>query len=771
MILINKVTPFANETFQKDLIECIQHNTDIGFISSIIVFHNNPNIVLPKHNKVKLIVKNSYTDKDIIEYCKLISNHDIFIFANPFIKFNNSLISLEKPLTSVSKIGNDGFIFNRNESLIGNSIDDIFKSVKPNNKISVNRIHIWTEEIKKNNTRVNKITPKIQPKEVVVKDNIKIDAVIVSVDYNDFLSITLEKITSMMNVTVVTSSNDIICQSICEKYGANCIVTDRMYENGNVFNKGKAINEGLKSIKNPDWILILDADIYLKDDMLSVIKKSNADINSLLICKRLIIKNEEDFIKWKNGEDLGRIERAKGFGYFQLFNARSNSNRKFFYSEKFEDASFSDIEFRDRFKVKEELNTYVVHLGETNQNWSGRITEKFVEEDLFDINKYFDKIYCINLDKEENKWNRISKIFKDNSIIVERFSAVDGGLINDEEFNKLSKKYNPRELKTEKASFIGLIENKNSLACLLSHLEVIKLARENNHKRILIFEDDVIFCKDFKQQIKKIQNLDWRLLYLGASQFNWIGIDDIDKPTYQCKNTLGTFAYAIDSSIYDEVIELLETKRKSVDNLLSEIQEKNNGYCHTIYPNIVISDVSNSLIREPIELTEYTNKVKWNLESFEMCDRKRVLLVPDVEEWAFDNIAKSIIKYNPYPDKIEYTIKYSRDIHQGKDSVILDDWDLIFVMWEAERIIPDGDNVIRGCYSAFWLENNFFSEEKISEFFKSSRGGIFANDFLKDSICKFLPKDYPQTIIHDSTDENKFYPIDNLKEKEFIFIC
>lgn len=45
MILINKVTPFANETFQKDLVECIKHNIDISFITTIIVFYNNSNIM------------------------------------------------------------------------------------------------------------------------------------------------------------------------------------------------------------------------------------------------------------------------------------------------------------------------------------------------------------------------------------------------------------------------------------------------------------------------------------------------------------------------------------------------------------------------------------------------------------------------------------------------------------------------------------------------------------------------------------------------------
>jgi len=94
MILINKVTPFANESYQKDLFECIINNSNISFISNIVVFYNNTNIVLPKNNKVKLVIKNGYTDREIIEYCKRVYNDDVFIFSNPFIKFNNSLINL-----------------------------------------------------------------------------------------------------------------------------------------------------------------------------------------------------------------------------------------------------------------------------------------------------------------------------------------------------------------------------------------------------------------------------------------------------------------------------------------------------------------------------------------------------------------------------------------------------------------------------------------------------------------------------------------------------
>ena len=797
MILINKVTTFANEAYQKDLIECLMNNSDISFISNIVVFYNNTNIVLPKNNKVKLVVKNGYTDREIIEYCKRIYNDDIFIFSNPFIKFNNSLIHLEINLSKPVRIQNDCFIFNKNIELDkGDNINVLIPMSNVNNKIRIERKQQWTVEIQGESTdviRLNNTSSKsksvleknIRRKETYINNRIqstneppKIDIIIVSVDYNDFLSITLKSTTKVSNVTVVTSKNDIICQKLCRKFGANCVITERMYEDGSIFNKGKAINEGIKSLKNPEWILLLDADIYLQDDFLEVLEKTNLIHQNLIVCKRLILDSYELFLDFLNNKDVGILERAKGFGYFQMFNIKKFQKKLNIFPENSNDASLSDLIFRDMFTQDEtELNTTVLHLGQAYQNWQGRKTKRFIEENLieenlieetFDINIYFDKIYCVNLTDKKERWNKVNYFFNDFSINVERFDAINGESVI-EEFELLSNKYNPEKLIGEEASLVGLIENKNSLACLLSHLEIIKEAKLNNYKKILIFEDDVFFCKNFNFRIEKLSKLNWKLVYLGASQFNWQGINSSDE-FYLSKETLGTFAYGIDSSIYDELISLLETKRKSIDNLLSEIQKKYYGECYTFYPNIVISNVEDSDIRSSKNIIDYSNKVKWDLSLFDIKTKIKILLVPDVKDWAFDNIAKSIIKYNPYPETIEYKIIYSQNIKMCIDSVNLKDWDLVYVMFEAERIIPDAENVIRGCYSAFWLENSNFNEKVLADYFSKCKGAVFANNYLYKSINKYLPSDFKSKIIHDSSDENLFYPINNQKNNKFTAI-
>jgi hypothetical protein len=146
-----------------------------------------------------------------------------------------------------------------------------------------------------------------------------------------------------------------------------------------------------------------------------------------------------------------------------------------------------------------------------------------------------------------------------------------------------------------------------------------------------------------------------------------------------------------------------------------------------------------------------------------------VLLLCDIKDWAFDNIAKSFIKHNPYKDKIEYEIKYRRDINNISE-VNIDAYDYIYVFFEAERLIPPSKKVIRGCYSAFWLENYGFTASVIAAEFSLCAGSVYVNKFLQDSVAQHLPKEHPTIIIHDSSDESLFYPIEDKKKDNFTVI-
>jgi GR25 family glycosyltransferase involved in LPS biosynthesis len=777
MLLINKISFGDFLSYKQEHINCLIHNSNNGYISEIFVFIDGDNKDLPKHPKIKYFVK-KYDEYQLLEISKKYTSQSKIIWSKKsLIGFNEDLRFL---LTEPSIYKTKDFIIINKDTKISKDlvIDEHFKNPK------ISTIDFGTIHKKDNSIEKELKLENIRRKGDLVKSkNLdvfkKLNVIIVSVNYNDFLLPTLTRnIETFDNITVVTSNEDKMCQMICEKFKVNYITTDIMYDEGAKFNKGKAINLAINSIKEPGFILLIDADIIVKDR----INTEYLDTETLYTSDRWMCETYDDLYKWET--DVNSLkkhlknESDRGLGFFQLF----HYSKAISYPETSENAAFSDLLFRDKFTQKQTIKNHIIHLGKSYTNWDGRKTDRFIEDaefqrlfesigqNKFDINSYFDKIYCLNLERNSEKWQKTNTQFKELNINVDRFLGIDGNNITDDEFNEISN----RKISEVDSSKLGLIENKYALGCLMSHIEIIKEAKSAGYKRILIFEDDVILSDEFNERISQINKLNWELLYLGASQFNWSGVK-VNNGFYKCSNTLGTFAYAINSNIYDDLLELFETKRKSIDNLLSEYQLKNKQ-SFVIYPNIAISDVSQSDIRQSKSLDEYSKLMKWNLESFTFKpenfipkEKLKVLLVPDRPGWAFDNISKSLKKYNPYVDEIEYDIIYIIEIHSGK-KINYDNYDYIYVLWEAERTIPDSKKIIRGCYSAFWLENQKFSPKVLSEYFSNCSGGIFANDFLKDSLSKYLPNNYPMTIIHDSSDETIFYPITDLKKEKFTAI-
>jgi len=69
---------------------------------------------------------------------------------------------------------------------------------------------------------------------------------------------------------------------------------------------------------------------------------------------------------------------------------------------------------------------------------------------------------------------------------------------------------------------IHTILNKNKLGCAISHLYCIKKGINSGSDKFIIFEDDIIFHKNFSNMFTKdILNLNFDMLMFGASDFNY----------------------------------------------------------------------------------------------------------------------------------------------------------------------------------------------------------------------------------------------------------
>ena len=92
-----------------------------------------------------------------------------------------------------------------------------------------------------------------------------LEAVIVCVDYADFLAITLPYTLPLVDsVVVVTTPADKLTQRLCAKYSVRCLETDVFYrDQGTKFNKARGINHGLNHCQRRDWLIHMDADVVL----------------------------------------------------------------------------------------------------------------------------------------------------------------------------------------------------------------------------------------------------------------------------------------------------------------------------------------------------------------------------------------------------------------------------------------------------------------------------------------------------------------------------
>lgn len=231
-------------------------------------------------------------------------------------------------------------------------------------------------------------------------------------------------------------------------------------------------------------------------------------------------------------------------------------------------------------------------------------------------NVIFDSIYCLNLDRRPDRWRAAQARFSRWGISAERFSAVDGDSpIVAAEYHERLRDYIPRKKNSCKPS----IESAGAFGCLLSHTSILKRALARGSKRILIFEDDVCFHRQFMQEFQKVSRLpaNWKMLYLGASQHNWQGIGHSNGGFYHAKKTLGAFAVALDSTVFRTLMYLYSKKQHPADQYLAQVQHAFPEQCFVAFPNFAIADVSVSDIRPSRSPRRHAALMRWDLGLYE----------------------------------------------------------------------------------------------------------------------------------------------------------
>lgn len=196
------------------------------------------------------------------------------------------------------------------------------------------------------------------------------------------------------------------------------------------------------------------------------------------------------------------------------------------------------------------------------------------------LNEAFPHKVCINLDRRPDRWQRMELKFAQQGIeLVRRFPALDGDVLDIP---------------------ACWIHTPGAYGCLVSHLQVVREARQLGVPSVLIFEDDVIFDQQLQEKfgifIAEVPS-DWDMLFLGALHK--------DKPieianhVARISKANSTYAYAMRSSVFDDFIELNRKADEVLDINTFVLQQRFNCYC--FMPNLVWVETEYSDVQKRLE--------------------------------------------------------------------------------------------------------------------------------------------------------------------------
>jgi len=218
----------------------------------------------------------------------------------------------------------------------------------------------------------------------------KLECVIVSVGYSDFLDQTLPwNIRHFDKCVIVTASSDTHTQEIAKKHGACVVISDSYKEKGAQFNKGKMLNAGIAALDYDDWAMFTDADILLPPDFRTEFNRQIWNPGVLYYGTRLhsprgdVVSWVDNYKRNPNLINSLKLVNTKAnqmpWGYLQIFHNKAHTLSRLgrnICSEAFFSAAGIDNHFMNRWHPHKRCltNFQVIHIdhGAEKINWNGR---------------------------------------------------------------------------------------------------------------------------------------------------------------------------------------------------------------------------------------------------------------------------------------------------------------------------------------------------------------------------------------------------------------
>jgi glycosyl transferase, family 25 len=204
------------------------------------------------------------------------------------------------------------------------------------------------------------------------------------------------------------------------------------------------------------------------------------------------------------------------------------------------------------------------------------------------LTEFFDKTFCVNLERRSDRWDECLTEFNKHEITnVERFIAVDG-----------------LALPQTTSGFV----TPSRLALVLTNVNILEKAIQENYNSILILEDDIEFTDEINNISEYFKFLpeDWDMLYFGGNHNGHVGVKSpeiINQRVCKLHHTFSTHCVAINKKAFQRVLDRINKRDNALDVIYVDLQKELNVY--SFYPMIATQRVSFSDIENKV--TDY----KW----------------------------------------------------------------------------------------------------------------------------------------------------------------
>jgi len=340
-------------------------------------------------------------------------------------------------------------------------------------------------------------------------------------------------------------------------------------------------------------------------------------------------------------------------------------------------------------------------------------TDLHVNDELMTqhINQF--PIFIINLKKDEIRRNYIKFLMKKFSV---NFMFVHVEPLEQNIYNFI---------KQYKEFYLTI----NEAGCLLSHLWCLHNAIDNEYDHFIVFEDDIIFHKNFNQKFAEIINCKpnmYDYLMLGACDFDFSSkhYKNVNNQLYR-PNNVSPSIYGAHAILYSNECAkyVFDSKIKKINffdrNLVDIFNKFENAFI--CYPNLICSDFSDSHLNHnfsPIDTNGNDKYYSKCFTNFQYSDYHFICL--KLFKYDFANQYEMFSKYSDY---IKYLLqKYYKDNQNNNNE--------------------DDDDVINYIHSI--IDIDFMSISDVKFILSSNADNSISSSILENDV---IPSDINLNIV------------------------